>query len=215
MSEAWHRVHPLAGVLAALARAISGASVRWLDSRPEPRQRIYFANHSSHLDVVVLWAALPPELRASTRPVAAQDYWDRGRLRRFLAARVFRAVLIERNPGAGAGRVAAATRSIERLTAAIDAGDSLIVFPEGTRGTGEQVAPFKSGLFHLCRVRPGVELLPVYLENLNRILPKGEVLPVPMLSRVTFGPPLQREPEEPRAAFLERARAALVRLREL
>jgi 1-acyl-sn-glycerol-3-phosphate acyltransferase len=92
---------------------------------------------------------------------------------------------------------------------------SIIVFPEGTRGSGEEIAPFKSGLYHLCRQKPELELVPVYLDNMNRILPKGELLPVPMLSRVIFGRPMALEPGEPKPAFLERARAAIRELREL
>lgn len=203
-------IHPCAPPLAFLARLISGASVRWVDCRPEPLQRIYFANHTSHLDFIVLWAVLPAVLRASARPVAARDYWERGQLRRYLASTVFRAVLIERPDGAALG----ARESAGQLARALDDDHaSLILFPEGTRGDGEQIGPFKSGLYHLCRDKPGLELVPVYMENLNRILPKGEFLPVPLLGRVTFGPPLRLEPEESKSDFLERARAALCALR--
>ena len=90
----------------------------------------------------------------------------------------------------------------------------MILFPEGTRGTGQPVASFRSGLYHLARARPDVELIPVALENLNRILPKGEAIPVPMISRVTFGPELRLEPGEDKETFLERARRAVDALRE-
>jgi len=202
-------IHPLASVLAGLAQLISGVQVRWLDCSPDPRQRIYFANHTSHLDAVVLWASLPPEVRALARPVAAQDYWERTRLRRFLSAQVFRAVLINRNPQGSERSLAAAQTVINRMVEALGDRYSLIVFPEGTRGTGEDVAAFKSGLYHLAQRRPDVELVPTYLENLNRILPKGEVLPVPVLSSATFGPPLRLESGEPKREFLERAQEAV------
>jgi 1-acyl-sn-glycerol-3-phosphate acyltransferase len=90
--------------------------------------------------------------------------------------------------------------------------DSLIVFPEGTRSASGEVGPFRSGLYHLSRARPDAELVPVHLENLNRILPKGEALPVPMVSRVTFGPVLPMGVGEQKEAFLERARTALLQL---
>ena len=195
--------------LAALARLAFGASARWVDGAPAPGQRIYFANHTSHLDFVILWSALPPALRARTRPVAAGDYWRRGKLRPYLAARVFDAALVER----GAGTVEGARAQIERLVGALADGSSLIVFPEGTRGTGEAIAPFKSGLYHLARACPEVELVPVYLENLNRILPKGEILPIPMLSHASFGAPLRLGDGEEKAAFLARARATIEGLR--
>ncbi len=207
------KTHPLAGVLAWLARLVSGVQVRWQQCRPEMRQRIYFANHTSHLDFVVLWSSLPSQVRALARPVAARDYWEKSAVRRFLALRVFRAVLVERAPAASREAIAAARTVIDRLAEAMATDNSLIVFPEGTRGSGGEVAAFKSGIYHLAERRPDVELVPVYLDNLNRILPKGEVLPVPLLSTATFGPPLQLLPAEPKKAFLERAREAVVRLR--
>lgn len=209
----------IAGVIASLARLVSGASVFYLDAPPDERQRVYFANHTSHLDFVVLWSALPEHVRPLVRPVAGRDYWERGAVRRWLAQKVFRAVLIDRSSrsidGDATLSIAAARRTIDKLAIQMEDRYSIIVFPEGTRGPGETMAPFKSGLYHLCRVRPKLELVPVYLDNMNRILPKGEVLPVPMLSRVVFGRPLSLQPGEPKRAFLDRARAAIEALRDL
>jgi 1-acyl-sn-glycerol-3-phosphate acyltransferase len=210
-------IHPFASLLAAIARGISGVQVQWAGCEPDERQRIYFANHSSHLDFVVLWSALPSEIRAKTRPIAARDYWGETPLRRYFAKNVFNAVLLERGSMAKAKTQEEARfvgRSlIEDMAVALGEENSLIFFPEGTRGTGEKIGPFRSGLYHLALRRPDVELVPAYLENLNRILPKGEVLPVPMLSLLTFGKPLQVEPEEEKDAFLERAREAVTVLR--
>jgi 1-acyl-sn-glycerol-3-phosphate acyltransferase len=205
--------HPLAEVLAVVARLVSGVQVRWLDCAPSSRQRVYFANHTSHLDAVVLWAALPAEARAKAAPVAGRDYWDRTALRRYLARQVFRTILIDRRPAGAAGTHAGAERVVADLVGALDRGLSLIVFPEGTRGSGDDVAPFKSGLYHVARQKPDVELVPAYLQNLNRILPKGEVLPVPLLSAAIFGPPMTIAEGEEKAAFLARARDAVCRLR--
>jgi len=212
-AEAVPRVHPLASLLAMAMRVLSGVQVRWLDCQPGPRQRIYFANHTSHLDAVILWASLPDQVRALVRPVAAQDYWEKTALRRFLSERLFHAILIDRNPQGAARRLGSAQAVIEKMVSAMGVRYSLIVFPEGTRGSGEEVAPFKSGLYHLALHKPEAELVPVYMENLNRILPKGEVLPVPVLSSVTFGPPLQLESGEHKKVFLDRARQAVCRLR--
>jgi 1-acyl-sn-glycerol-3-phosphate acyltransferase len=205
--------HPLASLLAWLARGISGVQVRWLDCEPSVRQRIYFANHTSHLDAAVIWAALPVEARGLARPVAAKDYWEQSALRRYLSSRVFRAVLIERGRSATSPSRAEARGVIDRLVEAMGDRCSLIVFPEGTRGLGDDVTQFKSGLYHLALRKPNVDLVPSYMENLNRILPKGEVLPVPLLSSVTFGPPLQVGRGEEKRAFLDRAREAVRRLR--
>lgn len=205
----------IAASLAAASRLVCGPTVRWQCDPRSARQRIYFANHSSHLDFILIWSAFPAERRRSLRPVAGSDYWNRGPVRRYLAGRVFHAVLIERaDPGSSHG-AAAAGASTRRMADEMGDRHSLIVFPEGTRGPGGDPGTFKSGLYHLCRMRPDVELIPVYLENLNRILPKGEILPVPMLSRIVFGPPLGVCPHEEKTAFLARARDALVQLRGL
>jgi 1-acyl-sn-glycerol-3-phosphate acyltransferase len=213
------QIHPVASLLAAVARGISGVQVQWAGCEPDERQRIYFANHSSHLDFVVLWSALPSEIRARTRPIAAKDYWEATPLRRFLAQSVFHAVFLERaapskpkNPDEPhfVGR-----HLIEEMSDALGTENSLILFPEGTRGTGEKVGPFRSGLYHLAVHRPDVELVPAYLENLNRILPKGEYVPVPMLSLLTFGKPIRVEEGESKDAFLERARESVASLRRI
>ena len=210
------RAHPLAGMIAAAARLVSGVQVRWVDSEPDPRQAVYFANHSSHLDFVVLWSSLPAEVRAMTRPVAAQDYWNAG-LRRALAVNVFRAVLVTRHTSKSEEHEACASPllAIEHMLEAMGDTGSLILFPEGTRGAGEEVAAFKSGLYYLCQQRPGLRLIPGYLQNLNRILPKGEFLPVPFISKLTFGPAMALAAGEDKRAFLARAREAVCRLKDL
>lgn len=211
-----NHIHPIASLLAAVARGISGVQVQWAGCEPDERQRIYFANHSSHLDFVVLWSALPSEIRAKTRPIAAKDYWEQTALRRYLANNVFHAVFLERvaptkaKPSEESHFVG--RHLIEEMAEALGTENSLILFPEGTRGTGEKVGPFRSGLYHLASRRPDVELVPAYLENLNRILPKGEFLPVPMLSLLTFGEPLHIKPDEDKDAFLERAHEAVASL---
>ena len=212
-------IHPIASLLAAVARGISGVQVQWAGCEPDERQRIYFANHSSHLDFVVLWSALPSDIRARVRPIAARDYWDETALRRYLAQNVFHAVLLERGTATKAKNSDEAhfvgRHLIDEMVEALGTEYSLILFPEGTRGTGEKMGPFRSGLYHLANRRPDVELVPAYLDNLNRILPKGEVLPVPMLSLLTFGKPIQIEPDEEKDAFLERAREAVASLRRI
>ncbi len=190
-------------VVAFVIQLLGGARARWQGCDPADRRRIFFANHTSHLDAVVLWATLPPVLRARTRPVAARDYWTASRFRLWLAEKVFRALLIERR------KVTTDENPLRDMLAALDAGDSLILFPEGTRSANLEPQPFKGGLFHLARQRPEVELIPVYLENLNRILPKGEILPVPLLGSVTLGAPVRLEAGETKASFLERARQAV------
>jgi 1-acyl-sn-glycerol-3-phosphate acyltransferase len=203
-----------ASIIAACARALAGPSVRWVNCRPSSRQRVYFANHTSHLDFVVLWSVLPRRLREKTRPVAAKDYWNSG-LRKRIAVNAFHAVLVERGgKSAELDRMAAARHTLEMLLEAMGEHNSLIVFPEGTRGNGLQVGPFKSGIFYLWSKRPDVQFVPVYLSNLNRILPKGEFLPVPVISRVTFGAPLRPDAGETKDSFLAKAHDAVCALRD-
>ena len=204
----------IASALAGSARLVAGSTVRSLSgAEMDTTQRIYIANHSSHLDFIVLWAHLPPRTRALARPVAAADYWSTG-IRRYLAEQVFHAVLIARNAGPGdAAGLRMGHQALVSMAEALGDRHSLILFPEGSRSTGE-MGPFHSGLFHLCRLRPDVDVMPVYMENLNRILPKGETLPVPMLSRIIFGLPFRLEVGETKAAFMDRAWHAVGDLRK-
>jgi 1-acyl-sn-glycerol-3-phosphate acyltransferase len=203
--------NPLGSVIAAAARLIGGVHVTWAAGLPPARQTVFFANHTSHLDFVILWSSLPRELRARTRPVAAEDYWGRG-LRRFVAVNIFNALLVPRH-GGHAIREAGARATIDRIVAGMGDGYSLIIFPEGTRGDGEAVGPFKSGLYHLCLRKPELQLVPAYMENLNRILPKGEFLPVPFNGRIVFGVPMLFDPSDSKPIFLGRMRDAVCALK--
>jgi 1-acyl-sn-glycerol-3-phosphate acyltransferase len=188
-------------LLIGATRFLVGGHPEWLGCEPVPKQRIYFANHGSHLDTILIWAALPSVLRARTHPVAAADYWGRGRLRRAVALDLLNSVLIDRS--------GTSKDPLEPLETALDAGGSLVIFPEGTRGKHLLPGPFKAGLYRLACKYPSIELVPVYLRNLSRAFPRGAFLPVPISCHVRFGAPVRLEPDEPREMFLERARAAV------
>ena len=193
-------------ILIGSVRALLGATPRWIGSKPEDRQRIYFANHTSHIDTVALWSALPPDLRAKTRTAAAADYWGSSALKRMIALQALNAVLIDRK------RADPEADPLRPLYDVLEAGQSIIIFPEGTRGPERLPAPFKSGLYHLAQRFPDVELIPVYLDNLHRSMPKGTFFPVPLICTVRFGAPLPRIADEDKSAFLERARNAVIEL---
>jgi 1-acyl-sn-glycerol-3-phosphate acyltransferase len=197
-------------IITTFTRFITGAQARWIGCAPVPEKRIYFGNHASHADFVLIWASLPPAMRRITRPVAGADYWEKGRVRPYLIHEVLNGVLIDRaNPSADDDPIA-------RMTRALDGGDSLILFPEGTRNTTEEMLlPFKSGLFRVASARPDVELVPVWMENQGRVLPKGETIPVPLLCSINFGTPLKVLPGEAKDDFLARARGALLELAQL
>lgn len=194
-------------VLAVLSRAVTGVRPIWAGAAPRGRQRIYFANHASHGDFILVSTCLPPAERARTAAVAGADYWNAGPVRRFIAGRLLRTVLVERN------WVERTADPMQVMLGALDAGQSLIFFPEGTRNMGEApLLRFRSGLYNLAAARPDVELVPCWIENMSRVLPKGALLPVPLLCRVVFGAPMALEAGEERKAFLERARQALLAL---
>ncbi|MGJ7510670.1 lysophospholipid acyltransferase family protein [Variovorax sp. GT1P44] len=254
--------------LLALIRLLTGAQARWWGCPPKAEQRIYFANHQSHLDLVMIWAALPEELRSITRPIAARDYWANSPFKRWITTEVFHAIYVERGGGAPvvppappappplAERIepafddvpppdpapvepwtsqvelplsqpvaepvpiatpgsAEALAPLQPLIEALQSGDSIIIFPEGTRGHTGEPQKFKSGLFTLAQMFPEAVLVPAWIDNVQRVMPKGEVVPVPILCSVTFGAPIRLEEGEERRPFLDRARKAVVALREV
>lgn len=195
----------------AFARAFTGVRATWRGVAPEATPTVYFANHTSHGDFVLLWSVLPAALRARTRPVAAADYWLGSRLRRFIGEQVFQALLIDRERGADTR----GPNPVQSMARCLRTGQSLILFPEGTRNTGEaRLLPFKGGLFHLAQACPNARLVPVWIDNLGRVLPKGSLVPVPLACSVVFGEPLVRQAGESKAGFLARAEAALLALAE-
>jgi 1-acyl-sn-glycerol-3-phosphate acyltransferase len=194
-------------ILLAIVRVLTGAQARWYGCPPKAEQRIYFANHQSHADLVMIWAALPHELRSITRPIAAKDYWTRTPFRQWITTAVFNAVYVDRERKGDED-------PLQPLADALRSGDSIIIFPEGTRGNSELPQPFKSGLFALATRFPDVVLVPAWIDNIQRVMPKGEVVPVPILCSVTFGTPMQLAPGEDRRVFLDRAREAVVALRD-
>lgn len=198
-------MRPTATALVALVRLLVGAYPRWIGCAPDERQRIYFANHTSHVDTLALWAALPRTLRQRTHPVAARDYWGRG-FRKYIATRTLGAVLIDRT------REDKTADPLAPLLELLEQGESLILFPEGTRGSGALPGAFKSGLYRLASAAPHVELVPAYIDNLHRSMPRGAFMPVPFTCTVRFGAPLAAVPGEGKEQFLARAREEVVKL---
>ena len=194
--------------LLGLVRLLTGAQARWQGCPPKAEQRIYFANHQSHADLVMVWAALPQELRTITRPIAAKDYWTQSPFKQWLTSAVFNAVYVERERKGDED-------PLQPLIDALESGDSIILFPEGTRGFTGEPQVFKAGLYNLAKRFPDVVLVPAWINNIQRMLPKGEVIPVPVLCSVTFGAPVALGTDEDRKIFLERARQAVIDLRQI
>jgi 1-acyl-sn-glycerol-3-phosphate acyltransferase len=194
--------------LLGLIRVLTGSQARWYGCPPKAEQRIYFANHQSHADLVMIWAALPKELRHMTRAIAARDYWTKTPFRQWLTSAVFNVIYVSRERTADED-------PLEPLMDALGKGDSIILFPEGTRGHAGEPQAFKAGLYNLALKFPKVVLVPAWINNVQHVLPKGEVVPVPVLCSVTFGAPMQLQPDEDRRIFLERARSAVLALRDV
>ena len=195
-------------LLLGLVRVLTGSQARWWGCPPKAEQCIYFANHQSHADLVMIWAALPKELRHGTRAVAARDYWTKTPFKHWLTSAVFNVIYVSRTRQADED-------PLEPLIDALQDGDSLILFPEGTRGHMEEPQAFKAGLYNLALKFPQIELIPAWIANVQRVMPKGEVVPVPVLCSVTFGVPMQLQPGEDRQVFLQRARSAVIALRDI
>ncbi|MBI2688483.1 MAG: 1-acyl-sn-glycerol-3-phosphate acyltransferase [Acidobacteria bacterium] len=185
-------------------KLLTGAHGRWSGCAPVPVQRVYCVNHTSHLDFLLLWTALPGRMRRLTRPVAAADYWNAGPIRRYVINRVFHGVLVDRS-----GKSA---NPLEPVFDALAEGQSLIFFPEGTRGPGEGLLPFKSGIYHVARHAPNVDVVPVWIDNSYRVMPKGMFFPIPLLCSMTFGVPLRLLEQEDKDPFLTRLRSAMLEL---
>ena len=191
-----------------VARLFTRVTARRPPGEPRDELTLYYANHSSHGDFVLLWATLPPHLRRQTRPVAGRDYWLVSPLRRFVGEKVFCAVMIRRDasqPGPS---------PVDQIVEALNQGSSLIFFPEGTRNTGDEVLlPFRSGLFHVAQACPRVRFVPAWIDGIREVLPKGAYLPVPRKCTVTYGDAVRLRPGEEKDDFIARARQALLDLR--
>ena len=171
-----------------------------------PTNKVYYANHASHGDFVLVWISLPKTWRMLTQPVAGADYWLGSKLKAFIAEQVFRVLLIDRQHDP--------KQAIAAMDGALKQGKSLILFPEGTRNTTDDqvLLPFKSGLYHLARENENIEFVPVWINNINRVLPKGKILPIPLLCDVRIGEVIKKLPDEDKTEFLTRTRQALLDL---
>lgn len=185
------------------------AAITGVRPRPLPENNVptvYYANHNSHGDFILVWISLPQALRLRTRPVAGADYWKKGAVRRFIANSVFNVLLVERNSDNP-------QQAIENMTNALSQGEDLIIFPEGTRNLGEElIQPFKSGIYHLAQQQPQIQFVPVWIDNMKQVLPKGSILPIPLICQVRFGEPISLQENEEKADFIARSQQALTAL---
>jgi 1-acyl-sn-glycerol-3-phosphate acyltransferase len=158
-----------------------GLRVQGRENLRQPGPFVLVANHSSHLDTVSLLSLFPLGRLRYVRPVAAADYFERNRFVSVLSRTLFNILPIARK------NITTDNNPLRRMKAALDRGESLIIFPEGTRGSGDEVGQFRSGVAHLLEKTPNLPVIPAYLLNMGRSLPKGEFIPVPFFCEVRIG----------------------------
>lgn len=183
---------------------VLGLNVRHRERLPAKGPAILAANHNSHLDAMALIGLLPLRLLSRVRPVAAADYFLRNRLLAWFALEVVGIVPLNRQ------RQHLHDDLLAPVAAALDRGEILIFFPEGSRGEPEQLAEFKTGLARIAERRPDVPVIPVYTYGLGKALPKGEWMIVPFFVDIFVGDALAFTGD--RAEYMQRYTHAMAEL---
>ena len=181
-----------------------GVHVRRRELLPTQGPAVIVANHNSHLDTLALMALYPLRLLDRIRPVAAIDYFLTTRGLRFIAEDIVRTVPVKRH------REDPDEDPMVECHKALERGEILILYPEGTRGEPEKLAGFKKGIAHLVKAHPGVPVTPVFMHGLGKVLPKGSLVPVPFTCDVFVGPAYRWEGSI--EGFMARTEAAMTAL---
>lgn len=158
-----------------------GLRIHGRQNLPKGHPFIMVANHSSHLDTLSLLSMFPLRDLPKIQPVAAEDYFNRNRFISFLTHQLFNILTIPRSG------ITKDNNPVKIMKMAIMEGKSLIIFPEGTRSQTGEIGRFRPGIAHLIKEASNLEVLPVFLANMGRSLPKGEYLPIPFFCEIVIG----------------------------
>ena len=183
-----------------------GLTVRHRERLPARGPAIIAANHNSHLDTVALLSLFPLEEVPNVRPVAAADYFMRPGLMRWFSLNVIGIIPVAR------GGVAEGVDPLDECYRALERGEILLIFPEGSRGEPEQMAELKSGISYLAKRLPTVPVIPVFMRGLGKSMGKGTFIPIPFFVDVFVGRPFSWTGEKD--SFMERLREAFVHLQK-
>ena len=202
----WLRLLLLVGVARPLARFFTGADVIGREHLPTRGPAIVVANHNSHVDTLLLLSIFPARTLRCVRPAAAADYFLKDPVMSWFSRNIIGIVPVARDRAKSGEDILAPARE------ALAAGDIVVIFPEGTRGeASDDMGRLKGGVARLVESFPEAPVIPVWIQGAGRVLPKGEVLPVPMNCAVIVGPPIHWEGR--RTAFMDALREALLALK--
>ena len=173
---------------------------------PDAGPAIVIANHNSHLDTLLLLSLFKTKLLHRLRPVAAADYFLKSGFSAWISLNLIGILPIRRDRKRGEkDPLNACYRALER-------GDILIIFPEGSRGAPEEMSSFKTGIARIARQFPKVPIIPIYIQNAGRALPKGKKVPVPLVFSAIVGQALYYGGD--RAALMQQIKLSMETLRE-
>ncbi len=171
------------GIVPFILKPLTGIVYKHSEVLTQANQFIIIANHNSHIDTLALMSAMPKHKIVKIKPVAAGDYFGSSRLKSFLTKAFTNALLIPRccslkNKSQDPFRI---------MLKALKRGQSLIIYPEGSRGKANEMQEFKTGIGHILLKFPHLAYIPTYIENTGKVLPKDSVMPIPFNCKVVFG----------------------------
>ena len=164
-----------------LVLIISGVSLKGKENLPSKGPAILVANHNSHLDTMVIMSLFSLKTLEKVRPIGAEDYFCNKPYKKWLSKNLIDLIALKRRPSKADGH------PFGEIYKALDNGDIVLLFPEGSRGDPEVMKPFKTGIAHMAKDYPDVPVVPLSIYGAGKALPRGEALFVPFIIEVNVG----------------------------